>query len=691
MTEYTNVSSKIEDIPENKTPDIKISKEDIVPEITRTEIRRIVREEGKNPVKQQKKTVPPSNSGQLSLKYSIIKQIEKETLINQGKKQVGAIIASGFRKNNKCVPTKKQSCISNSKKNTKYIGFTEEECLTNNASMLSYISNNKPSTSYKFDNPFEKNDNNNDKITNELLKLRTNDNGESLSDLLRKGESIPEDKFKSIINSFVSTFSDKNNVSCPVDYISNKHSLLLLNFEDDTFRPVLKTNDKSIDVIKSWYEKCNQIIDIEETAITFSKTLSINALSKIVNKNFELSHKHIFLNEYIPEILKMAEIESKINSIESNIKKDASNKENENATLYKNVSLEELKINIPENLIYKDRYFYKKDNETKFMDDDESNFSKKTFTSGYYDHTSKSTDHEIIHPSSCLEKDDSNEFQDESSNFYGEFDNLSNSFPAYNSTYDVLRPCFGDNCESIEPVVEIKELPKKASPYQKLIIVLLNPILLQTTVLNNPDKFELETMKNCSEYGFIELFTINNNNEELSSFIEKQYDGTLFNDVDEINNKLETTSQYLEFIKTKKTNSSPFSEEESSVKEYLTKYYEITNDIAMKMKASMLHDHIVESGVCKIDNDKLSGFKNRLSQYLKDLGLQKKRYNDGYYYYGIALKEIKQVSTSNVINFSNRTIDDVINDRKALNKEVNVKLGICNPGPGTVFPWNNHE
>jgi arginine repressor len=36
-----------------------------------------------------------------------------------------------------------------------------------------------------------------------------------------------------------------------------------------------------------------------------------------------------------------------------------------------------------------------------------------------------------------------------------------------------------------------------------------------------------------------------------------------------------------------------------------------------------------------IQRDKLAGFKNRLSQYLKEIGLNKKRYNDGYYYYGI--------------------------------------------------------
>jgi hypothetical protein len=56
------------------------------------------------------------------------------------------------------------------------------------------------------------------------------------------------------------------------------------------------------------------------------------------------------------------------------------------------------------------------------------------------------------------------------------------------------------------------------------------------------------------------------------------------------------------------------------------------------MKASALYDIILTSKSVLIDQSKLGGFKNRLSKYLKDLGLEKKRFNDGYYYYGIKVK-----------------------------------------------------
>lgn len=48
------------------------------------------------------------------------------------------------------------------------------------------------------------------------------------------------------------------------------------------------------------------------------------------------------------------------------------------------------------------------------------------------------------------------------------------------------------------------------------------------------------------------------------------------------------------------------------------------------MKAFILLDNIISNS-----------FKNRLSRYLKDLGLLKKRYNDGYYnYYGIIINNL---------------------------------------------------
>jgi hypothetical protein len=93
------------------------------------------------------------------------------------------------------------------------------------------------------------------------------------------------------------------------------------------------------------------------------------------------------------------------------------------------------------------------------------------------------------------------------------------------------------------------------------------------------------------------------------------------------------------------------SSEENLVKKYLNSKYTFDDDINHKMKASSLYDIIINSKVVKIDNDKLAGFRTRLSKYLKDIGLKKKRYNDGFYYYGIVEKNptlLSDINSSNI-------------------------------------------
>ena len=59
----------------------------------------------------------------------------------------------------------------------------------------------------------------------------------------------------------------------------------------------------------------------------------------------------------------------------------------------------------------------------------------------------------------------------------------------------------------------------------------------------------------------------------------------------------------------------------------------------------------------------MAGFKNRLSNYLKELNLQKKRYSDGYYYYGIVKKTLVK---ENKKEKELRNITDIIEERNNL-------------------------
>ena len=70
----------------------------------------------------------------------------------------------------------------------------------------------------------------------------------------------------------------------------------------------------------------------------------------------------------------------------------------------------------------------------------------------------------------------------------------------------------------------------------------------------------------------------------------------------------------------------------SAVFEYIRHNYNISNDPEKKMKASILLGKINMT----LDNKKITF--NKLSNYLSDMGLQKKRLSDGMHYYGLELK-----------------------------------------------------
>ena len=95
------------------------------------------------------------------------------------------------------------------------------------------------------------------------------------------------------------------------------------------------------------------------------------------------------------------------------------------------------------------------------------------------------------------------------------------------------------------------------------------------------------------------------------------------------------------------------------------------------MKASVLHDLIIQSNVCSIEKTKITGFKNRLSQYLKDIGLKKKRYNDGYYYYGIVKKTNVPISTNNYTGVSLQDLFKKTIEKRYIEAEMYNKIHKC--------------
>lgn len=437
---------------------------------------------------------------------------------------------------------------------------------------------------------------------------------------------------------------------------SKKRNVILLNFEDDTMRPVLKIEDKYMNIIEQWYNDCDLLIDIEETNVSIPEVITIQDVSGVLFQDINYKFKDEYLNSYIPLVINNIISERSAKCLEKKyFKKPVETKNlsvknsstdvyyfeplNQSKTLQNQPKtphimadnvLSDMGIVIPENIL------------PETLKTNSAPNTSSSLTPWNLPDVGKRIDPEILlkkHILADIRKtevidNDITPFNEIKSSFT--IDNVENNIACYNLQYNVLQPNFGENCLILDDI-ECDEQSKESN--LSSIYVLMNDKFLQTITILDPNADIIHIIKNHPEFGFIKLFGIETNNKDIISFVEREFNNVHFNDVEEINKKLLVTSQYIDFSNKHNDANNMASSEENQVKKFLNSKYTIDNDLNHKMKASTLYDLIINSKVVKIDNDKVSGFRTRLSKYLKDIGLQKKRYNDGFYYYGIVEKE----------------------------------------------------
>lgn len=109
--------------------------------------------------------------------------------------------------------------------------------------------------------------------------------------------------------------------------------------------------------------------------------------------------------------------------------------------------------------------------------------------------------------------------------------------------------------------------------------------------------------------------------------------------------------------------SEPIDTESQKVKNWIKSNYEISDNVEYRIKAMNLAE--ILEGVLNIPSGEKMAFRNRLSHYLIDLGLSKKRFSDGFYYYG--LRSMTSIKSSRKIP----TIEELMKERKDLIEELN--------------------
>ena len=123
------------------------------------------------------------------------------------------------------------------------------------------------------------------------------------------------------------------------------------------------------------------------------------------------------------------------------------------------------------------------------------------------------------------------------------------------------------------------------------------------------------------------MFPVASSNKQIDSAFEQHFHKISFDSKEDIMVKYEAFKQLYNIAKTR---------EKDKVKQYLYERYTISDNVDERMKANDLYKELIN--VMYIPYNEVSLFKKRVSGYLLEFGLQKKRYSDAYYYYGMVSK-----------------------------------------------------
>lgn len=427
---------------------------------------------------------------------------------------------------------------------------------------------------------------------------------------------------------------------------AKKQQIIILNFEDDTMRPVIKLEEKQMDIIQKWYDHCDIFVDIEETKATIPENITTDDLNEDWFPEIDYNGKDEYLYDYLPLVINNIITKRTIKSMKRNYtplsamakpkhpfdalklppklqNKTVSDNNNDNfkpdeasrVTIY---SIGE--ITIPENI-------------------------EKTFSSEFLGGFNEPTKHNQPNGLSTLQHVidnpyDRTEFSTTIESYNSQTIQVSKlatndvGFEPYNQNYNCLFPGFAAASVSVEVIEEEIE---KAKPKTKAYVI-INGKFMQTLTLLNPSEDELHIIEKHPEFGFSKLFVHETNNQCILDYVQTEFDTWKFNTLVELQTKIQMLSNFIEFSNKQIDETMIVNKEEIKIKKFLQSKYILDNDINRKMKASALCDAILDAKIVQVPPNKLAAFKTRVSKYLKDLGLEKKRYNDGIYYYGISEK-----------------------------------------------------
>lgn len=199
--------------------------------------------------------------------------------------------------------------------------------------------------------------------------------------------------------------------------------------------------------------------------------------------------------------------------------------------------------------------------------------------------------------------------------------------------------------QEIEPIPSYShDLNRYTSIYDTVFVshVILNYYDYSTFILTKDLTCNEEIiLTEFQEYGFIKLFSYRTKNKTIFEQINIFFGDKPCQTPDIINKNLLMIEKYISLFGNNTDNEkSIFEDEEIRITQFIQNTFIIDHSIENKIKASKIYQRLftcIKKNRNNLVSDEVN-MRKRISTYLKKLGLQKKRYSDGYYYYGIQFK-----------------------------------------------------
>jgi hypothetical protein len=138
-------------------------------------------------------------------------------------------------------------------------------------------------------------------------------------------------------------------------------------------------------------------------------------------------------------------------------------------------------------------------------------------------------------------------------------------------------------------------------------------------------------LKDYTEFDIIEKIDLSNINE-----LKQHFHKVSFLKREDLNLKLEAFKKLYNYnIPTKQS-------EKEQLKKYLETNFILSNDLDKRIKANDFYKELINYMCIRYQD--MAHFKKRVAGYLLEFNLQKKRFSDAYYYYGLTRKENKTPS-----------------------------------------------